>query len=682
MKKILSIVLWCFCTTITSYAQKPGNVVPEKTGNALAVKSVFKISPSIIKQGDNIQITYDPAVNAGTPVKGTVYLFKNFKWQGYDLPLIKSDSGYTSSYTIPDGVAMLACRFSIGDSIDRGARFPYATVVYKKDKQMEPGGYIEWGLLRSKDASGNMSALVAKESLIEPKVLVQLWISKEFNNPLVKRNLFFDISRGLKAYFPQAKADSILFKTATTITGLPDVTEKELVTVEKVYRTILNNQAKADSLKSVILTKYPEGLMKRLLLIRAIYGERDKDKKVELWNDFIKKYPFGTYPFGDYTDPALGDRSFFSNAYVGVTNITFQKHDMNQVVKLVSDGPFSMIGYFYDHYVDYPFRQQVSPITDQEALMLSNAITSVLLKRIDAAVLADRGIYAPAEWTKQEMMNNAGVWAYHIGLLYKNGQFDTALKIADKVKPYLGYKFINFNTLYAKLLDHFHKTAEAAAYITAVIKADTASPEIIAMLKSNWVKAHGGKENGFDAYYEALRPGGKLKDMQTRLKASMVRIPAVNFNLQNLTGQQVDLSAQKGKIVVLDFWASWCYPCKQAMPGMQTLVHKYQPGGDVAFFFIATLEESPNYKKLINDFLAAKKYDFNVLYDAEDPGTKKMGLTFNDYAKLLKLSGIPQKIIIDQNGIVRWVAGGFGGDTIELTDEVSYIIDLLKKEKG
>ena len=114
---------------------------------------------------------------------------------------------------------------------------------------------------------------------------------------------------------------------------------------------------------------------------------------------------------------------------------------------------------------------------------------------------------------------------------------------------------------------------------------------------------------------------------------------------------------------------------------MQTLVNKYEPSGDAAFLFIATLEHSPNYKKLINDFLAVKKYNFNVLYDDEDPETKRLGLTFNQYAAQLKLSGIPQKVIIDQNGMVRWVAGGFSGDLVELTDEVSFIIDELKKEK-
>jgi thiol-disulfide isomerase/thioredoxin len=646
-------------------------------------KQAFKISPSIMEQGDQIHIHYNPAVNgvtANTPVKGSVYLFKDFKWEGLDLPLLKSDSGYTANYQIPSGVGMLAFRFALGDSIDRGGRFPYGTVVYAKGKKIAPGSFIEWGLFRSKDANGEMSPLVAKESLITPNVLVQLWISKEFNIPQTKRRLFFEIANGIKSYMPKEKADSILYKAAAEIVAMPDATEKELIAVEKVYRTMLMDAAKADALRGDLLAKYPEGLTRRMELIKAIYGEMDGEKKIQLWKDFVKRYPFASFPIADYVDPVLGDRAFFSNAFVGVANLSFRKHDLQQISKMADDGAFKMINYFYEHYVIYPFRLQVSPITELEALSLSTSLTNGFLSRLSRASLDDRGIFAPSEWKKQEMINNSWMLAHHVSLLYKHKNYAEALKIADQIKAYVGYKNIDFNNVYTKLLYHFHKQDVAKSYIIAAIKADTADPEMIASLKSGYVKSDGAGKS-FDAYYESLRPGDKLQRMQKKLKASMVKIPAMNFNLENLSGQRIELTKQKGKIVVLDFWASWCFPCKAAMPGMQTLVKKYEPTGDAAFFFIATMEHDPNYKKLIHDFLAAKKYDFNVLYDAEDPETKKMGLVFNDYAKVLKLSGIPQKIVIDQDGFIRWVSAGFSGDLVELTDEVSYIIEQLKNEK-
>lgn len=674
MKRKL-ILLCCLLSAVFVQAQPV--VSPVK------IKQVFQYSPSVLTSGQAVNITYNPILKGAeqaVQVKGSVYVFRNFAWQGYDLPLVKTDTGYTSSYLIPEGTGMLAYRFAIGDSIDRGARFPHAMVVYGPGQKMNPGGYTEWGLFRSKSPEGQMSPIVAPEALIEPKVLVQLWISKEFGNMVTRRNMFYEMANGIKAYFPAAKADSILVTAGLEITKLPDVTEKELITVQRVYGNMLQKKSLADSLVSVILARYPSGLMYRLQLIREIYSEADKDKKVALWDDFIKKYPFATYPYTDYLNSALSDRSFFINGYIGVANLTFMRHDLEKVAKLSSEGPFNMISYCYDHYVDYPFRLQVSPITEKEALLLSQYISDALLKRIDVASLADRGILAPTEWLKQEMKANVHMIIHHAGLLYKNGQYDAALKVMDRFKPYVGYKIIDFNTLYTKLLYHFGRTTEVAGFVTEAVKLNTASPEMIDLLKVIYVKKK-GSANGFDTYYTAMRPVLSLKDKQDKLKAAMVRLPAINFSLENLTGKKVDLAGFKGKIVVLDFWASWCFPCKEAMPAMQTLVNKYEPSGDVSFLFIATLEHSPNYKKLINDFLAAKKYNFNVLYDKEDPAIKRLGLVFNQYAAQLKLSGIPQKVIIDQNGMVRWVAGGFSGDLIELTDEVSYIVDELKKEK-
>ncbi|MCD0490662.1 TlpA family protein disulfide reductase [Pedobacter sp. MC2016-14] len=655
----------------------------QHVGSSVKAKTVFRYSPSILTSGEKVNITYNPEVGAAkpqVPVKGSVYIFKNFSWHGYDLPLVKTDTGYISSYLLPEGTAMVAYRFAIGDSIDRGARFPHAMVVYGPGQKMNPGGYVEWGLFRSRNFEGLMSPIVAPEALIEPKVLMQLWIPREFGNPLVKRNMFFEMANGIKVYLPKQKADSILFKAGEEIVNLPDVTEKEMITVQRVYESILQSQSLTDSLNQLILKKYPDGLAHRLKLIKAIYLEMNAEKRVKLWDEFIAAYPPETFPFSDYVNPTLSFRSFFMNAYYGVANIRFQKHELKKVGELAANAPFGMVGYFYNHYVTFPFRAPVPVITEKEALVLSKYITDVLLKRIQKADLLDRGILAPSEWSVQEMKANAYVFIHHSELLSNAGQFDNALKLMDQLKPFVGYKNIEFNTLYAKLLHHFGKTAEVTGFVTEAVKLNTASPEMVELLKISYIKKK-GSANGFDAYYTAMRPVLSLKEKQDKLKAAMVRLPAINFSLENLTGKKVDLRELKGKIVVLDFWASWCFPCKEAMPAMQMLVNKYEPSGDVYFLFIATLEHSPNYKKLINDFLAAKKYNFNVLYDKEDPAIKRLGLTFNQYAAQLKLSGIPQKVIIDQNGMVRWVAGGFSGDLIALTDEVSYIVDELKKEK-
>jgi thiol-disulfide isomerase/thioredoxin len=57
-----------------------------------------------------------------------------------------------------------------------------------------------------------------------------------------------------------------------------------------------------------------------------------------------------------------------------------------------------------------------------------------------------------------------------------------------------------------------------------------------------------------------------------------------------LNGNEVSLEQFKGKIVIIDFWATWCGPCLQSFPGLQTSVDKYKDNNDVKFLFINTWE--------------------------------------------------------------------------------------------
>ena len=107
---------------------------------------------------------------------------------------------------------MIDFHFFMGDSIDKGERFPYAAVVHEHPGKMAPGGYMEWGLSRNKLSTGMTPALVSSASLIAPNVTM-LWIGKEWNDPQVGENLLPGIARALKANYKD-KADSLLQKMA------------------------------------------------------------------------------------------------------------------------------------------------------------------------------------------------------------------------------------------------------------------------------------------------------------------------------------------------------------------------------------------------------------------------------------------------------------------------------------
>lgn len=158
-----------------------------------------------------------------------------------------------------------------------------------------------------------------------------------------------------------------------------------------------------------------------------------------------------------------------------------------------------------------------------------------------------------------------------------------------------------------------------------------------------------------------------LEEAKKEYAKKMFSKPAPDFSLKNLEGKEVKLSDLKGKVVVIDFWATWCGPCVQSFPGMKKAADKYKNDANVVFLFIATSEDPNNREERLKKFLERKKYDFNVLIDADDSAADKFGV-----------SGIPVKFVIDAAGNTRFASVGFNGSTEQTALEIEAMIELAK----
>jgi len=163
----------------------------------------------------------------------------------------------------------------------------------------------------------------------------------------------------------------------------------------------------------------------------------------------------------------------------------------------------------------------------------------------------------------------------------------------------------------------------------------------------------------------AVSPGPAAADSAMRLK---VGEKAPDFRMKDvMTGKTVTLSEFAGKkVVMLEFWATWCDICKREMPNLVKLNNAWKPKGFELLSIVLPSGNINDIKKIINE----KKLTYPVLLDA-------------DLAMATKLYGlagpIPLKIVIDHKGVIRY---SHVGDYPPGEDELPFVLEDLVKEMG
>ena len=126
--------------------------------------------------------------------------------------------------------------------------------------------------------------------------------------------------------------------------------------------------------------------------------------------------------------------------------------------------------------------------------------------------------------------------------------------------------------------------------------------------------------------------------------AATVSGPAPNFTLQSNAGRQVSLAQLKGKVVMVNFWATWCVPCRQEMPHLQALYERYESLG----FELLAVNVEKNNAEGARKWLEETPVTFPVLFDGN-----------NRVSKLYKVQTMPSTVLIGRDGTMRFIHHGY-----------------------
>jgi thiol-disulfide isomerase/thioredoxin len=153
-------------------------------------------------------------------------------------------------------------------------------------------------------------------------------------------------------------------------------------------------------------------------------------------------------------------------------------------------------------------------------------------------------------------------------------------------------------------------------------------------------------------------PASSPQPIQAAIAAGEIGSNLPEFSVKDLQGQEISSADLRGKVVLVDFWATWCQPCKKEMPGYQKLVNLYSPRG-----------------------FAVIGFKFDTMTDVQDPISfaKKIGVRYplavaaDDLKqKFGGVEGLPTTMLYDRQGILREKVVGF-----EYTDVIESSVKAL-----
>ncbi|MDY7394880.1 TlpA disulfide reductase family protein [Aureibaculum sp. 2210JD6-5] len=609
----------------------------DKTTQTELILGDFSLSKEKLMAGDAVDIAYN---GDSEEVEGLYYYMVNSRAFPADINLSEDNK---ATITIPDSAQAVAFNFKIDDKYDDNNKNGYLIPLHNNEGDIIAGSKAslalyamyfgeQYGIKKEKDSI----LKDIKEDLTNHPELKDKWNTTYLN--LLYRNDKVEGEKQIKDYL-------------ATLSAKSDLTEDEYSDLINLNRT-LNNTALSDSISEIAINKFPNGKIVKNSYGKKFFDAKDLDSKEEVFNEYLNKYN-DLEGVGGYMAQTLA-RQYHAN---GNTD-KFDEYANKITNKQSKAGLYNNIAW---------------PLAEKgENLDFAAKISKKSVDLMQS--LKDNPTDKPDYMSENQFKNNINgtynmVADTYALILFKQGKVKEAISYQERIYDKGQTAEVNERYIDYLMADEQYDVAMEKA--ENFIKKGQGTSKIKENYKLAFSKNNldGGDANTALAKLEKIGREKKIAEV----KKEMLDEPSSDFTLKDTEGKDVTLSSLKGKTVIIDFWATWCGPCKASFPGMQQVVEKYKDDKNVKLLFIDTFERGDNREKLVTDFIKDNKYDFHVLYDnmIEDSNNFEV-------AKKYGVTGIPMKVIIGPDGNIKFKSVGFSGSNDKLVSELDIMIEILK----